>query len=170
MKFIFKNNNPQPQEKEIPLIWEKNEPKIIKNIYQITGLKLKTNKIICTIDNSTSHGLYGYKNITLGIKGGITKDDILMVITHELFHIFYWGKIRKIKLSKGFLGKETKKEWELAEITAFFITSEPKLKKFWPNAKVYLYPETKELYKKVKRFWKKKDFEYFLKNSYKQVK
>jgi hypothetical protein len=73
----------------IPRLWRENESKILKNIYLLTGLSLKTNKIVCCIDGSTSNGYYGGKNITLGVQGGINKDDALMVITHELFHIYY---------------------------------------------------------------------------------
>jgi len=168
MKFIFKNVDSKSKKiKNIPITWEKKESEILDKIRQLTGLILKTEKIICTMDGSTSDGYYGYNNITLGVKGGIIKDDVLMVISHELFHIFYWKKVRKMKLSKGALGKESKKEWELAEITAYLITEE--LKSFWPCAKVYLYPEIKNLYKKVKKYWGK-DFESFLKKSYKIIK
>ena len=55
-------------------------------------MQLDISKIVCYIDDSTANGYYWSRTITLGVKGGVTYDDILMVIAHELFHIYYWRK------------------------------------------------------------------------------
>jgi Zn-dependent peptidase ImmA (M78 family) len=172
MKFRNKNNtNSSDKEliRKIKTPWGEREKGILDNINQITGLSINTEKIICYIDNKTTHGFYGSRTIYLGVKGGITKDDALMVISHELFHVFYWRKIKKMKLTTSSPGNESKIEWKLAEVAAFLLTNESLIRKNWPNAKVYLYPEIKEVYKKVKKFWKKGNIGYFLVNSYKTI-
>ena len=172
MKFAIRHQSSELEKKEIRRIqgiWSKNELKIIKEINTITGLTLDTDRIICYLDSSTTHGCYGSRTIFLGIKGGIGKDDALMVIAHELFHIYSWRKIKKMGLTKSSPGNESKEEWKLAEVTAFLLTNEPSLKKYWPKAKVYLYPEIKGVFVKVKKFWKIGNIEYFLRNSYKAI-
>ncbi len=172
MKFKNKNTH-KPSDRDIvrkvKMLWEEKESEILDNIKQITGISIHADKIICYIDNKTTHGSYGGRTIFLGVKGGITKDDALMVISHELFHIYYWRKIKRMKLTTSSPGNESKEEWKLAEIAAFLLTNELSLKKYWPKAKVYLYPETKDLYKKVRKFWKKGNVEYFLIHSYKKL-
>lgn len=173
MKFKTKNSISGAEIKEVRNIskfWQKNELKILTDIKQITGGFISTEKIICRIDNSTTHGSYGSRTIFLGTKGGIDKEDILMVISHELFHIYYWKKIKEMKLTTSSPGNESKEEWKLAEVAAFLLINEPSLKNNWPNANVYLYPEIKDIYKKVKNFWKKGNIEYFLVNSYKKIR
>ncbi len=173
MKFKNKNAHNPPYRnivRKVRMLWEGKESEILDNIKQITGLNMDTKNIICYIDNQTTNGYYGSRTITLGVKGRINKDDTLMVISHELFHIYYWRKIKRMKLTNSSPGNESKEEWKLAEVTAFLLTNESSLKKNWPNAKVYLYPEIKDIYKKVKKFWKKEDIEYFLTNSYKKIK
>jgi len=149
--------------------WQNNEKNILNEINNLTRMYLDTKHITCYLDSSTSHSLYGHKTIILGAKGGLTKDDILMVISHELFHIYYWREIKKDRLTKSSMGSERKEEWNLSEVTASLITDEPSLKKFWPTSKVYVYPEVKHVYKKVNVFWKKGDFNYFLKNAYNRI-
>ena len=173
MKFKNKNiHNSSDKEivRNVKMSWKGKESEILDKIKQITGIDINADKIICYVDNKTTNGYYSDRTITLGVRGGVTKDDTLMVISHELFHIYYWRKIRKMRLTKSRLGTESKEEWKLAEIAAFLLTNELSLKKYWPKAKVYLYPETKNIYKKVKTFWKKGNLEYFLINSYKKIK
>lgn len=154
--------------KTISMLWNKNESKILRDIKDLTGISANTNSLICYLDDTTSNGYYGSRTIFLGTKG-ISRDDILMVISHELFHIFYWRMIKKLKLTRSSPGTESKEEWKLAEVAAYLLTSEPALKKYWPNAKVYLYPETRDVYRRVRKFWKKGSFEEFLVNSYKII-
>jgi len=172
----FKNNprkcksvNPDVL-KRIAACWNRHEKKILEKVYNLTGMRLETKHITCYLDASTPHGMYGHRTIYLGTRGGLIKDDILMVIAHELFHIFYWRKIKKDGLTKSELGKETRNEWKLAEVTAYLVTNEPLLRKIWPTARVYLYPEIKEIYKMVKKFWRKRDFNFFLQNAYAKIK
>jgi hypothetical protein len=171
MKFKKRNLNKHTDSSlKIMRIWTEKEAKILKGVERITGLRIKTDKITCYIDSSTTNGYYGGKSITLGVKGGIDEDDVLMVITHELFHIFYWQKVKQLKLSKSTPGKESKTEWELAEVAAYLLTKDTRLKRCWPQAKVYLYPEIKTTYLKVRKFWKKGNLDEFLYHSYKLIK
>ena len=142
--------------------WNKNERKITKEISLLTGISIETDSIVCYLDNSTTNGYYGSRTITLGVKGTITKDDALMVIAHELFHIYYWRKIKKMKLTNSSPGNESKKEWKIAEVSGFLLTSEPCLMKHWPKAKVYVYPEFTDTYKKMKCYWQIGDFAKFI--------
>ncbi|OGJ18236.1 hypothetical protein A3K73_00355 [Candidatus Pacearchaeota archaeon RBG_13_36_9] len=159
---------------DIKKSWQENELEILNKMRQISGIDISSDKITCYIDHSTSHGYYGSRTIFLGIKNGtknrIKMDDALMVISHELFHIYYWRELKKMGLTKSVPGTESKEEWKLAETAAFLLTCEPSLKKIWPSAEVYLYPEIKGVYNKVKKFWKKGDLDYFLVNSYKKIK
>jgi hypothetical protein len=75
-----------------------------------------------------------------------------------------------MKLTKSSPGNESKSEWNIAETTAFLLTNETSLKKFWPKANVYVYPEIKNVHRKVKRFWKIGDIKPFLINSYNLIK
>jgi hypothetical protein len=173
MKFVIRNRGSEFKKNDMKAIsntWLKNESRILRKICQITGLIMKTDKIVCCIDDSTTHGFYGGRTITLGVKGGITLDDAKMVIAHELFHIYYWRQIKKLGLTKSSPGNESKKEWELAEVTAFLLTNEPSIKKFWPRAQVYLYPEIKNAYKKTRKFWKEGDLDSFLIKSYQNIR
>jgi hypothetical protein len=173
MEFKNKNtNNSSHKEivKKVRIFWKGKESEILDKIKNIAGIDINTDKIICYIDNRTTHGFYGSRTIFLGVKGGITKDDALMVISHELFHIFYWRKIKKMRLTNSSPGNESKEEWKLAEVTAFLLTNDSTLKKIWPKAKVYLYPEIEDIYKKVWRFWKIGNIDSFLINSYTELR
>jgi hypothetical protein len=198
MRFAVRHQSFKIEKKEvknISKIWSRKESEIIGEINKIAGLSLTTDKIICYLDGSTTHGYYGGRTITLGIKnshgifkpqtgtrskaagtepsssvkGGISKDDALMVIAHELFHIFYWRKIKKLGLTKSSPGNESRNEWALAEVCAFLLTNEPTLKKYWPKAQVHLYPEVKDVFMKVKRFWKVGNFNEFVRKSYEMI-
>lgn len=172
MRFAVRHQSSKIEKKEvenISKIWSRKESKIIREINKTTGLSLTTDKIICYLDDSTTHGYYGGRTVTLGVKGKISRDDALMVIAHELFHIFYWRKIKKMKLTKSYPGKESKEEWKLAEVAAFLLTNESSLKKYWPKAQVYLYPEIKDVFVKVKRFWKVGDVDGFVRKAYEVI-
>ena len=171
----FDSNNPLISKKIINQIrktWQESEKEVLKEIDNLTGLAIKTKNIVCHIDDSTTHGYYGENSIILGVKGGVSADDARMVIAHELFHIFYWKKLKKMHLTKSSPGNEAKWEWNLAEAAVFLLTNEPSLKKYWPKAKVHLYPKLKSTYKKIKPFWtpEKGDIGYFLAQSYKVLK
>jgi len=155
--------------KDIESFWVKYEANIRKKIMILTGISLKNDNIVCYVDSSTTNGYYGGRTITLGVKGGISKDDSLMVITHELFHIYYWKKIKKMGLTKNSPGNESKNEWKIAELAAFLSMGEPCLMKYWPKANLILYPQIKDVYKKVKSYWKNREFDKFLTKSYKIV-
>jgi len=169
----FDSKNPTISKKIITQIkktWLKHEKKILEETRKITGIPIKTANITCSINDSITNGLYGDNSITLGVKGGISADNVRMVIAHELFHIFYWKNLKKMHLTKSSPGNEARWEWNLAEVAAFLLTNEPALKRYWPEAKVYLYPEIKSTYKKVKSFWKQGDLDFFLMQSYKILK
>lgn len=152
--------------KEIRFFWNKYEMKIIKEIFILTGISIKTGNIVCYLDNATNNGYYGSRTITLGVKGRITKDDALMVIVHELFHIFYWRKIKKMRITKSSPGNESKYEWNIAEATAFLLTSESSMMKYWPKANMHIYSETINVYKKVKDYWVNGEFDSFIRRAY----
>lgn len=152
---------------KIKKLWDKYEKRILIEISKITGLKIDTDKTLCKIDTKTSNGYYGKNQIILGIGGGINEDDTLMVITHELFHIFYWKRIKKIGLTKSSPGSESKTEWSIAEVAAFLLTSSPTLKRYWPKASIYLYPEIKKTYKETEKFWDDKKIDNFAIGAYK---
>ena len=136
MKFKKKNFNKYLDGRiflDIKKAWQENELEILNKMGQISGMDINTDKITCYIDHSTSHGYYGSRTIFLGVKNGIKKgikmDDVLMVISHELFHIYYWRELKKMGLTKSVPGTESKEEWKLAEAAAFLLTREPSLKK-----------------------------------------
>ncbi len=143
--------------------WGEKEKEILYKIKIRTGLEISTENIVCSLNPYTSNGFYGENNITLGLVDENSETDV-MVIAHELFHIFYWRKLRELGLFSKRLGKEKQWEWALAEVTVYLLQKD--LQKSWPNTKIELYPETKEVYDRVKYFWKKEKFDNYLIKSY----
>ena len=143
--------------------WNNQEKEILDQINKKTTIKISSNEIICFINTLDTNGYYGEDYITLGIIDKNTEKDI-MVIAHELFHIFYWKKLKEQGLFKEEIGKERKVEWELSEVTVYLLQKD--LQFLWPNIEIRLYPETKELYEKVKDIWKNNSFEDYLIKSY----
>lgn len=136
----------------IKKVWAAKEADILSNLRYLTNTKFVTNKIICEINPYDSNGYYGYNNIAIGIYKN--PQAILQVIAHELIHILYWRKIKKLKLTNSVLGKEKPWEWALSEFTVYLMQKDPKMIKFWPDEKIPLYPEAKKVSKLVKKFWK----------------
>lgn len=164
--YKFGNNSTEKEISKIENLWEGNEKEILKEIKSLTGLSISTENIVCRINPYTSHGFYGENNISLGIGGGITGDDSLMIISHELFHIFYWRRLHELKITQSELGKEESWEWALAEVTDYLLQKEDSMIGFWPTSKHILYPEIKETYNKVIHLWKKENFDNYLIKSY----
>ncbi|MBU0466065.1 MAG: hypothetical protein KJ718_03580 [Nanoarchaeota archaeon] len=172
MKFKSNSKSTDPEElTRIESTWNKEENKILKTINQITSLDISTRSITCVIDSTTTNGYYGENKIFLGIKGGIDKDNLLMVIAHELFHIFYWKMLKKLKIiTKSNLGKEMFWEWALAEVTVYLLQKERRMKCFWSTAQIKLYPEITKVYQKVAPLWKKEAFQDYIIKSYSILK
>ncbi|MBU2496606.1 MAG: hypothetical protein KJ767_00925 [Nanoarchaeota archaeon] len=165
LRLLKKNHERISQDKirKIKTLWYRNEIKILKTIKNITGIKISIKKITCYLDPYTKLGFYGKNHISLSTN--IKLKDVLFVIAHELFHIFYWRKIKKLSLK---MNKE--KEWILSEITVYLLQKQPEMKRFWPKSKIYLYPELKKVYKLIKRNWKPNEFNNFLIKSYYSLK
>ncbi len=144
--------------------WRKNKKTILKNIKKVTNIDIFPKNIICYIDPYTNLGFYGEDYISVSIKQNIS--TILMIITHEIFHIFYWKKIKKLGLSKDVPEKSTEEEWKLSEIVVYIVLTEESLSKLWPEAYMNLYPELQELYPSLYPLWQKYDFDNFLIKSY----
>ncbi len=162
----FDNDLAEKEILKIERLWKENEKKILEEIKNLTGLSISTESISCRINPYTNHGFYGENNISLGIGGGITEDDSLMVISHELFHIFYWRRLHELKITRSELGKEEIWEWALAEVTNYLLQREDSMIKFWPTSKHVLYPQIKEVYDKTSPLWKKENFDDYLIKSY----
>ena len=107
-----KNINSWGEVGRIKPIWNGNEKEIIKEIKEITDINVDTDKITCYIDPYQNGGYYGEDHITVGTYKN--PEDILFVISHELFHVFYWRKLAELNLTKSVMGKEKLYEWELA--------------------------------------------------------
>lgn len=147
--------------------WNIREKEILEAIKIKTGIQISTEEITCSINPYDSNGFYGEDNIVLGVVSSNSEDDI-MVISHELFHIFYWRKLKDLGLFGSYIGKEQRWEWMLAEVTVYLLQKD--LKFLWPNSKIELYPETRGVYKKVKDIWKNESFENYLIKSYNIIK
>lgn len=146
-------------------IWNEKEIEILDSINKITGLNVETNNITCFVDPYQKGGYFGEDNITVGTYKN--SEDVLFVITHELFHVFYWRKLEELKVTESKMGNESIKEWELAEITDHIITTEPKMREFWKNIEIEIDPELEEAYPKFKKIWEDNSFEDYLRKSYK---
>jgi len=158
------------EEKEIEKmknIWNEKEKEIIATMNELSGLKINSKGITCYVDPYQKSGYYGEDNITVGTYKN--PQDILFVIAHELFHVFYWKKLLELKLTKSSMGNESLKEWELAEVTVHLITTENKMMEFWKDIEIEIYPEAKVLYNKVKDIWKNSSLEVYLTKSYKLI-
>ena len=143
--------------------WSENENLIFREIKSRTNLNLSTDKMICYLDPYTRLGFYSEgKSIT--ISSELPIKDSLMVITHEIFHICYWNKVFELGLSDR---KNLKKfEWDLSEVTVYFLLKERNFNKFWSNININLYPNIIEVYEKVKNIWPDSTFDNYLLNSY----
>jgi Zn-dependent peptidase ImmA (M78 family) len=164
-KIISKTSVDKEKEVEqMKNIWNEKEKEIISTMNELSGLKINSKKIICYIDPYQKGGYYGEDNITVGTYKN--PEDILFVIAHELFHVFYWRKLAELELTKSTMGNESIKEWELAEVTVHLITTEDKMREHWKNIEIEIYPEIEHLYNKVKDIWENNSFEVYLKKSY----
>ena len=83
------NINTEKEVGRIKLIWGKKEEEILKTMNNLTGLSITSKDIICYIDPYQRGGYYGEDNITVGTFSN--SKDVMFVIAHELFHIFYWS-------------------------------------------------------------------------------
>jgi hypothetical protein len=165
-KIISRNNDSNKDEiNRIRKIWNEKEDQIISKINEIIDLNISADEITCYVDPYQSGGYYGESNITVGTFEN--PEDVLFVISHELIHIFYWRKIIQLKLTKSRPGKETKREWELSEITDHLITTEPQLREFWNNIEIEIYPELKDFCPEMKKLWDENSFEDYLRKAYK---
>jgi|TARA_Y100000310_G_scaffold312933_1_gene360747 hypothetical protein len=149
-------------------IWNEKEKKIISTMNELFDLKITSEKIVCYVDPYQKGGYYGKDNITVGTYKN--PEDVLFVIAHELFHIFYWRKLAKLGITKSKMGNESIKEWELAEVTNHLMATEDKMRTYWKNIEIEIYPEIEHLYGEVKDFWKNNPFETYLKKSYELIK
>lgn len=152
---------------KVKSLWNNRENRIISEIVKRTGLRIKTEKITCYLNLKDSNGYYGEDNIVLGFVEGDIETDI-MVISHELFHIFYWRKIKELNLTEKNMGGEELWEWRFAETTAYLLQEE--LKFLWPNAQSTLIEDIKETLSRVREIWKKEQFEDYLKKSYETLR
>jgi uncharacterized protein YifE (UPF0438 family) len=151
----------QANEKKIENAWNKYEKKIISAVKKRTGINMSTRNFTCYFDPYTRLGFYGKKN-TIYVSSNLNARDGMMVISHELFHVYYWMKIKSLGLSK----KNKKKwAWDLSEVAVYFLMKEKSLKKFWPRTYINLYDNIKEVHQKTRIFWKKR-FEDFILKSY----
>ncbi len=156
--------NPANEVERIKKIWNEKEKEIVAEINKLTGLKINPKNILCCIDPYQKGGYYGEDNITVGTYKN--PEDVLFVIAHELFHIFYWRKIKELGITESVLGKEEIWEWELAEVTVHLLQTESSIRKFWQTINIEMSPQFEEICKIVKDIWKKNSFSEFLTKSY----
>ena len=149
----------------IKSIWNKKEEEIVKIMNEITRTGIDARGITCYVDPYQNGGYYGKDNITVGTYKN--PEDVLFVIAHELFHVFYWRKLAEMKLTESVMGKEKLFEWELAEVTVHLLTTESKMRNFWQNIEIEVYPEIEKALKKVNIIWKENSFENYLEKAYK---
>lgn len=149
-------------------IWNEKENEIVETINEITGVGVDTTEITCFVDPYQNGGYYGEDNINVGTYKN--PEDVLFVTAHELFHIFYWRKLAELKITESAMGKEEFYEWQLAEAVVHILTTDERMKKFWMNIEIDPYPEIEEMLAKLKKIWKEKPFDDFLKDAYNTYK
>ena len=159
-ELISKINTNKEEINKTKSIWESKEKEIIKTIKRLTSIEINTKEIVCYIDPYQNGGYYGEDNITVGAYEN--PEDILFVITHELFHVFYWRKLKDLNLTKSSMGQESLAEWKLAEALVHLLTTHKKMKRFWLTIAIDAYPEIEETLKKIEPLWKKSKFDDFL--------
>tara|TARA_B100002003_G_scaffold250150_1_gene288522 strand:- start:935 stop:1624 length:690 start_codon:yes stop_codon:yes gene_type:complete len=155
------------EEKEVErmrTIWNEKGQEIISTMNEITKLLISDDEITCYVDPYQKGGYYGEDNITVGTYKN--PEDVLFVIAHELFHIFYWRKLAELEITKSTMGTESPQEWELAETTVHLITTEDKMREYWKGIEIEIYPELEDLYNLVENIWNENSFEVYLKKSY----
>jgi len=142
--------------------WEKFEKNIFFSILKRTGIRLSSNKMTCYIDPFTKLGFYGDYSISISLKLPVA--DSMMILTHELFHIFYWKKVEELNLLSN-----KKWEWALSEVAVYLLMKELK-PFFWPRVRINLYPEIKNVYDKISHLWNEETFDNFLIKSYNELR
>lgn len=167
-QIVGRNKAVAGEVRRIRKIWEEREKEIIATINQLTNVGADTVGITCFIDPYTKGGYYGEDNITVGTYKDL--EDVLFVIAHELFHVFYWKKLAELKITKSVMGSEELFEWELAEVTVHLLQTEDKMRAFWPTIEIEIYPEIKETENKVRELWRKNSLDSFLMKAYKLLK
>lgn len=141
--------------------WNKIEKEYFKQMEKITGFKWKHKTYYCHISSSFICG-GGYRLPNTVVLFSRKKNlDPIMTICHELFHIHFIEFLQ----SKGFKinWKKFNELWDLSE-SMEFILAELKIKGL--KYKIVLYPQHKNLYKKLKSIWKG-DFEDFMEKALK---
>jgi len=156
--------NPEREVERIREIWDEKEGEIVKTMNEITEAGIDTKKITAYIDPYQNGGYYGEDNITIGTYKN--PEDVLFVIAHELFHVFYWKTLERLNITKSVMGKEKPFEWEIAEGTVYLLTTDPRMRKFWKKIEIEVYPEIKGVIKKLAPFWRGNSFEDYLKKVY----
>ncbi len=164
-KIISKTSADEEKEVErIKNIWNEKGKNIIATMNEILKLSISDEEITCYVDPYQKGGYYGEDNIAVGTYKN--PEDVLFVVAHELFHIFYWRKLAELEVTKSTMGTESIKEWELAETTVHLITTEDKMREYWKNIEIEIYPELEDLYERIKNIWSENSFEVYLKKSY----
>jgi hypothetical protein len=141
---------------QVRRLWNRNEKEILGKIAKITNLNISTGGLTCYLDPYTNLGFYNDNSIT--ISSNMNNSDLLFIISHELFHIFYGRKMKKMRLN----GKSW--SWDLSEVVVYLLQKDKIFDKYWDNSQTRLYPQVKKVYSKVKGFWSL-PFEEFLINS-----
>jgi len=154
--------NEKDEIERIAVCWNNSEKLILSKIKKLTGLTIETGNISCYVDPYQNGGYYGVDNITVGAYKN--PEDILFVITHELFHIFYWKEMHKLNITNSTLGTEPRFEWLLAEATVAFVLADPEMLQFWVAGSAE--PDIELACNKIKKYWTTSDFENYLKKSY----
>lgn len=160
--------NASEEVKRLKKIWEEKEEKIVATMNELTEIGVDTAKITCYADPYQKGGYYGEDNITVGTYKN--PEDVLFVIAHELFHVFYWRKLAELRITESVMGKEKLYEWELTEVIVHLLQTEDKMRAFWPTIEIEIYPEIKETQNKVKKLWEENSFEVFLVKAYELLK
>jgi len=151
--------------KKLEQNWKKVGKDFFKEIERVTGFKWRYKTYKCHLSSTfICGGCYDIKKgNVVSVFPKIKHASPLYVLFHELTHLHFWDTISelKIKCNKEEEKNRKGKIWCFSEVAVNYPLKKIKIKNFNPIFNIY--PQHKELWKRVEKYWNL-DFKNFILN------
>ncbi|MHA1660244.1 MAG: hypothetical protein ACTSUT_14125 [Promethearchaeota archaeon] len=140
-------------------LWKQKENQIFNEFERITNIKMENKNYTIYLGVLVNFGTYNTKTNSVIVPYRLNKmDEILYIVAHEIFHIYYFNTICKDNLTKNGYSS-----WLLSEIVVVLVSNE--MKGIW-GEKIPFLEETKEFVENIIPLWDNRtSFQEFIENS-----